>query len=451
MKILIIGAGKMGLAITRQLADEGHDITVIDSDGEKIQTVSDMYDVITLQGNGESFEVLRTAGVEDVDLLIAASGDDAVNLVCSVAGRYLGAKEAVIRVKDPEFSREREMLSKGFGVSASFNPDLETAREIARILQFPMAARVETFASGRSELVEYRIDAESSLHGVPMKELRNRFHAQVLICAVERDGAVFIPKGDFVLLSGDRISIAGSRTELRNFFRAVGKDRKSVRNVILMGGSLIALYLSRELIRAGMDVTIIEQNRSRCEELCTLLPDATIICGDGSKEEVLLEEGIRNADAFVSLTGSDEDNIIVSMYAADMGVGKVICKLSDDHFVNMLQKSVLDTFVCPKLLAASELARYVRALHNAQGSSVESLYRLIDNQVEALEFAVGADSAVVGTPLMNLKIAPDVLIAAVLHGHEVSIPGGNTVIHEDDHAVLVTTRKGLRSLDDILG
>ena len=451
MKILIIGAGKMGLAITRQLADEGHDITVIDSDGEKIQTVSDMYDVITLQGNGESFEVLRTAGIEDTDLLIAASGDDAVNLVCSVAGRYLGAKEAVIRVKDPEFSREREMLSEGFGVSASFNPDLETAQEIARILQFPMTARVETFASGRAELVEYRIPPESSLHGVPMKELRNRFRAQVLICAVERDGTVFIPKGDFVLLSGDRIGIAGSRTEVRNFFHAVGKDWKSIRNVILMGGSRVALYLSRELIPAGMDVTIIEQDRSRCEELCTLLPDATVIFGDGSKEEVLLEEGIRNADAFVALTGSDEDNIIVSMYAADMGVGKVICKLGDDHFVNMLQKSVLDTFVCPKLLAASEMARYVRALRNAQGSSVESLYRLIDNQVEALEFAVGADSALVGTPLMNLRIAPDVLIAAVLHGHEVSIPGGNTVIHGGDHAVLVTTRKGLRSLDDILG
>ena len=450
MKILIIGAGKMGLAITRQLANEGHDITVIDSDREKIQTVSDMYDVITLQGNGESFELLNAAGVKDMDLLIAASGDDSVNLVCSVAGRYLGAKEAVIRVKDPEYTREREMLEKGFGISASFNPDLETAREIARILQFPMAARVETFASGQAELVEYRIPADSPLDALPMKELRNRFHAKVLICAVERENSVFIPKGDFVLRSGDRISIAGSRKELRLFFNAAGKNQRTIRNAILLGGSLIAVYLSQQLISAGIGVTIIERERERCEELCSLLPDATIICGDGSKEEVLAEEGIRDTDAFVALTGYDEDNILVSMYAANMGVGKVICKVSDDHFISMLQKSVLDTFVCPKLLAASELARYVRALQNAQGSSVESLYRLIDNQVEALEFVVGADSALVGKPLMQLKIAGDVLIAAVLHGHALSIPIGSTVMEAGDRAVLVTTRSGLRSLDDIL-
>ena len=451
MKILIIGAGKMGLAITRQLANEGHDITVVDSDGEKIQIVSDMYDVITLQGNGESFEVLRTAGVKDMDLLIAASGDDAVNLVCSVAGRYLGAKEAVIRIKDPEYTREREMLSQGFGVSASFNPDLETAREIARILQFPMAARVETFASGQAELIEYRIPADSALHGLPMKELRSRFRAQVLICAVEREGSVLIPKGDFILQSGDRISLSGSRTELRRFFSAVGSNQKAIRNVILLGGSRIAVYLSRQLIPAGIDVTILEADRLRCEELCALLPDATVICGDGSKEEVLVEEGIRKTDAFVALTGNDEDNIIVSMYAANLGVGKVICKLSDDHFMNMLQKSALDTFVCPKLLAATELARYVRGLQNAQGSSVESLYRLIDNQVEALEFIVGAGSALAGKPLMELNIASDVLIAAVLHGRDVSIPSGNTVIEAGDRAVVVTTRSGLRSLDDILG
>ncbi len=451
MKILIIGAGKMGLAITRQLSNEGHDITVMDISGEKVSAVSDMYDVITMEGSGASFEALRSAGVKDMDLLIAATGDDEVNLVCSVAGRYLGAKEAVIRVKDPGYSREMEMLSKGFGVSASFNPDLEAASEIARILQFPMAARVETFARGQAELIEYRIPAESSLHGLPMKELRSRYHAQVLICAVEREGSVFIPKGDFILRSGDRINIAGHRQELRHFFSAVGKNQKTIRNVILLGGSLTAVYLSLQLMAAGISVTIIERNRSRCEDLCTLLPEATIICGDGCKEEVLLEEGIRKTDAFVALTGYDEDNIIVSMYAANLQVGKVICKLSDEHFVNMLKKTALDTFICPKLLAASELARYVRALQNAQDSSVESLYRLIDNQVEAVEFTVSANSALVGKPLMSLKIAPDVLIAAVIHGREVSIPSGNTIINAGDRAVIVTTRSGLRSPDQILG
>ena len=450
MKVLIIGAGKMGMAITRQLSEEGHDITLVDRDADKVKAASDIYDVITLQGSGESFDVLRSAGVKDMDLLIAATGDDAVNLVCSVAGRHLGVREAVIRVKDPEFTREREMLQKAFGVSASFNPDLEAASEIARILSFPTAARVETFARGRSELVEYRIPAESPLHGLPMKELRSRFHAQVLICAVERDGKVSIPKGDFVLRSGDRLNIAGARSELRRFFSAAGSKDKSIRNVILMGGSRIAVYLSRQLIASGMSVTLLERDRARCEELCTLLPEVTVINGDGSKQEVLLEEGIRKADAFVALTGFDEDNIIVSMYAADMGVGKVICKLSDDHFVSMLSRSSLDTFVCPKMLAASELARYVRALKNAEGSSVESLYRLIDNRVEAVEFSIGAWSSLVGKPLMSLKIAPDALIAAVIHGSEVSIPSGNTVISAGDRAIVVTTRSGLQNPDDIL-
>lgn len=450
MKVLIIGAGKMGLAITRQLSNEGHDLTVVDCDSEKIQTVSDMYDVITLEGNGENFEVLRAAGVDNMDLLIAASGDDAVNLVCSVAGRHLGAKEAVIRVKEPEFTNEETILRNAFGVSASFNPDLEAAREIARILQFPMAARVETFARGQAELVEYRIPPESLLHGVPMKELRNRFHAQVLICAVERGGEVSIPKGDFVLQSGDRINIAGPRSELRKFFNAVAGNKKNIHNVIIFGGSRIAVYLSRSLLATGLDVTIIEKDRLRCEELCSLLSEATIICGDGSKEEVLVEEGIRKTDAFVALTGFDETNILVSMYAANTGVGKVICKVSDDHFVNMLRDSALDTIICPKLLAASELARYVRALQNAQGSSVESLYRLIDNKVEALEFTVGANSKVVNRPLMSMKIAPDVLIAAVIHERKVNISNGTTVIYPGDRAVIVTTRSGLRNPDDIL-
>lgn len=450
MKILIIGAGKMGLAITRQLVNEGHDITVMDTNGAKISTVSDMYDVITMESSGANFEALRSAGVKDMDLLIAATGNDEVNLVCSVAGRFLGAKEAVIRVKNPLYANEGDMLSMGFGISASFNPDLEAASELARILQFPMAARVETFARGQAELIEYRIPVDSSLHGLPLRELRNRYHSQVLVCAVEREGSVCIPKGDFVLRSGDRINIAGSRGELRHFFNAVGKNQKSVRNVILLGGSLTAVYLSRQLISAGISVTIIEHDYARCEELCNLLPDATIVCGDGCKEEVLLEEGIRTTDAFVALTGYDEDNIIVSMYAANMNVGKVICKVSDDHFINMLQKTVLDTFICPKILAASELARYVRALQNAQGSSVESLYRLIDNQVEAVEFSVCADCALVGKPLMNLKIAQDVLLAAVIHGPEVIVPSGNTVINPGDRAVIVTTRSGLRNPDDIL-
>ncbi|MBQ2895791.1 MAG: Trk system potassium transporter TrkA [Oscillospiraceae bacterium] len=450
MKILIIGAGKVGLAIARQLTNEGHDIAVVDSNAEKIAQVSDMYDVITLEGSGTNFSVLREAGVQDSDLVIAATGSDDINMVVSVAASHLGATYVAARMKDPEYNSERAFLREAYGMSAVFNPDLGAASEISRILQFPTAARVETFARGRAELVEYRIPSGSSMDGLALKDLAKTFKARVLVCAVERGGVVSIPKGDFVLRCGDRLNISGARPELRRFFAAVGAYKKPVRSAMLLGGSRIAGYLARNLIDAGIRVTIIERRRERCEMLFDLLPEASIVCGDGCKQEVLLEEGIRDADAFVALTGFDEDNIIVSMYAQDCGVGKVVTKISDDHFVPMLQRSGLDCFICPKVLAASEIVRYARAIQNAEGSSVETLYRLNDDKVEALEFVVGAGSRCVERPLKDLRLREHVLIAAVIHGNECIIPNGNTVIHPGDRAVVVTTGAGLRDLDAIL-
>ncbi len=450
MKILIVGAGKVGLAITQQLANEGHDISVVDSDAEKLSVVSDMYDVITVEGSGVSFSVLQEAGADRADLLIAATGADETNLVCSVAARHLGAKHVVARLKSPEYTRQQDVLREGFGLSAVFNPDREAASEIARVLQFPTAARVETFAGGKAELVEYRIPPSSELDGMPLRELGRLFHAGVLICAVEREGTVTIPNGNFVLRSGDRLNVAGARSALRDFFTRVGAYRESVRSVLILGGSRIAVLLSRQLLSAGIAVTIIEQDRTRCEELCDLLPGVSVICGDGCRQEVLQEEGIGRTDAFVAMTGYDEDNIIVSIYAQDCGVGKVVTKLSDDRFASMLERSGLDCFICPKLLAASEIARYVRAMDNARGSSVETLYRLIDSKVEALEFVAGEKSRCVGRPLKDLKLRDNVLIAAVIRRQEYIVPNGNTVIEPGDRAVVVTTGKGLRDLDAIL-
>ena len=450
MKIIIIGAGKMGMAITGELANEGHDVTVVDTDSERTGTASDMLDVITVEGSGTDFDLLREAGVKDADLLIAASGLDEVNLVCCAAAKALGVKNSVARVKDPAYSRELDTLRQGFGISATFNPDMEAASEIARVLQFPTAARVETFAQGRAELVEYRIPDESGLDGLALKELPGRLRARVLVCAVERDGQVSIPNGEFILRTGDRLNIAGERAELRKFFSSVKAYKKSVRSVLILGGSRIAVYLARQLTAAGIEVTIIEKNMDRCEELCELLSDVTVICGDGSRQEVLLEEGIRSTDAFVALTGYDEDNIIISMYAQRCGVGKVVTKVSDDHFVNMIQGTGLDSFICPKILAASELTRYVRAMQNARESSVETLYRLIDNQVEALEFRVGDSGRCVGVPLKILRLKENVLLAAVIRGSEFIIPNGNTAMQPGDRAVVVTTRSGLMDLDSIL-
>lgn len=450
MKIIIVGAGKMGMAIARELSNQGHDITMVDRDPEHLETASNMLDVITVEGNGADFAVLREAGVRDMDLLIAASGQDETNLVSCAAARALGVKNSVARVKDPSYNRDTEALRRGFGISATFNPDMEAAREIARILQFPTAARVETFARGRAEMVEYRIPQGSALDGLALKDLPGKLHSRVLVCAVEREGAVSIPNGEFVLHDGDRLNIAGARGELRRFFTAVKAYRESVRSVVLLGGSRIAAYLSRQLTAAGIHVTILERDHSRCEALCDMLPDVTVICGDGSKQEVLLEEGIRTTDAFVALTGFDEDNIIISMYARRCGVGKVVTKVSDNHFVDMLQGTGLDTFICPKLLAASELTRYVRAMKNAEQSSVETLYRLMDNQVEALEFRVGESGRCVGRCLRDLDLRGNVLLAAIIRNGEFLIPGGNTQLLPGDHAVVVTTRSDLQDLDSIL-
>ena len=450
MKIVIIGAGKVGLAIARQLTNEGHDIAVVDSNAAKVAQVSDMYDVITMEGSGTNFEVLREAGVENCDLAIAATGSDEVNMVASVAASRMGARYVAARMKNPAYNRERAFLRDAFGMTAVFNPDMGAAREISRILQFPTAARVETFARGRAELVEYRIPAGSELDGLALKELVKRFKARVLVCAVEREGSVSIPKGDFILHSGDRLNVSGARREMRRFFTAVGAYKKPVRSAMLMGGSRITAYLAGNLMDAGIRVTILERDRCRCDELFDLLPEASIICGDGSKQEVLLEEGIREADAFVALTGFDEDNIIVSMYAQDCGVGKVVTKVSDDHFVPMLQRSGLDCFICPKTLAGSEIVRYARAIQNAEGSSVETLYRLNDDKVEALEFVVGANSRCIEKPLKDMSLRSNVLIAAVIHGNECIIPNGNTVISAGDRAIVVTTETGLRDLDAIL-
>ena len=451
MKILIVGAGKVGLAITQQLSAEGHDITVVDVDADKLGVVSDMYDVITLEGSGTNIDVLKEADTQNADLLIAATGSDEVNMVCSVAARYLGAKHIVARMKNPEYAHQREVLRDGFGMSAVFNPDMEAAREIARILQFPTAARVETFMKGRAELVEYRVPEVSELNDTPLNQLGRKFRAKVLVCAVERGGNVCIPNGDFVLKNGDRLSVAGARPELRRFFENVGAYKKAVKSVILLGGSRIAAYLAMQLMDVGIAVSIIERRRERCEQLCDLLPSASIICGDGCKQEVLLEEGITNADAFVALTGFDEDNIIVSMYAGRCHVGKVITKVSDDHFVAMLENSGLDCFICPKLLAAQEITRYARATQNAESSSsVETLYRIIDNKVEALEFVVGAGSRCLGTTLKDLPVRANILIAGVIRGSQYLIPDGNSVLGEGDRAVVVTTHSGLRDLDAIL-
>ena len=450
MKIIIAGGGKIGHSVASILADEGHDITVIDHNSDRVSQLSNSLDVICFEGSATNAESLREAGAADADLLLAATQYDEVNMVCGISARHLGARHVIARIRDPEYLSQKAFLREALGLDLIVNPDFECAREIARILRFPSAVRVDTFSKGSVEIVEYKVAEGSVLEGVQMKDLGAKLGVRVLVSVVERGKDAFIPNGAFTLQAGDRLSITGTVAELRRFFAAVGQLKKPIRQVMIVGGSRTAVYLSRMLQESGMSVTVVEKDRERCDRLCDLLPDAHIVYGDATRSDVLLEEGLCTSDAFVALTGEDGDNIVTSLYARQCGVGKIVAKVNRDHFADILEGSGLDSIVSARELIAEQLARYVRAMSNSAGSSMETLYRLADGRVEAIEFRVGENAACVGRPLRELKLKPNTLIAAVIRGSKSILPDGGTVIQPEDHAIVVSAAGKLKSLDDII-
>lgn len=450
MKILIAGAGKVGSSVADMLSDEGHDITVIDRAAETISRLSNELDVICVEGSATNPETLKEAGAADADLLMAATEQDEVNMVCGIAARKLGTKHVIARIRDPEYIDQTEFLRDVLGLSVIINPEYECAREISRMLRFPSAVRVDSFSKGSLEIIEHRISDDSRLNGMQLKNLSREFGAKVLVGIVERDSDALIPNGDFVLRAGDKLSLTGSLKELRKFFISLGQYRRPVKKVMIMGGGRISVYLTDLLEESGMDVTVIDRDRERCDQLCDLIPNANIICGDATRSDVLLEEGIRSTDAFVALTGDDEDNIITSMYAKGCAVPKIVTKVNREHFVGIMESFGLDSIVSPKELVAQQITRYVRAMSNSMGSSMETLYRLADGKAEALEFKVREGSACVGIPLKDLKLKPNILICAIIRGSKSIIPDGNTLICPGDHAVIVTAAGRLKDLDAIV-
>lgn len=450
MKIVIAGTGKVGRTVAAVLSEEENDVTIIDLDPETISQVSNDLDVICVEGNAADPEALRGAGVASADLVVAATEKDEVNMVCGIASRKLGAKHVIARIRDPLYLHQVAFLRDAMGLSQIINPEYECAKEISRILRFPGASRVDAFSKGSVEIVEHRIPEKGALDGVVLRDLGTRFGARVLVALVEREGNALIPNGNTVLRSGDRLSITGSSGELRKFFVAIGEYRRPVRRVMIMGGGRTAVYLTRLLEESGIDVTIVERSRERCDLLCDLVPQAHIVCGDATFSDVLQEDGIATADGFVALTGDDGDNIITSLYARSCRVEKVVTKVNHEHFADILNDSGLDSIVSPKEIVALQLARYVRGLSDSAGSSVETLYRLVDGKVEVLEFQVLEDSACVHIPLRELRLRENVLISALIRGSKTILPNGSTVIMPGDHAIVVTAAGRLRSLDEIL-
>ena len=449
MNIVLVGAGRMGGEIAIRLADEGHDITVVDNDAERLEQIANTVDAMTLLGNGADYSVLSEAGVADADLLIAVTNEDAVNMLCCLSGKKLGVKNTVARVRTMEYFQQMVFLKDELGLSLVLNPEQAAAAEISRILRFPSAAKVDSFAKGRAEMVEHTVEAGSPLCSLRLDRLRSK-HGGILIAVVERGEDVFIPRGDFVLQEGDAIHVVGSPNAISGFFKGIGCYKRSVRDVMLLGGGRISLYLGAYLMGAGIRVKIMERDEQHCETIKEILPKAEVLLGDGTDPKVLVEEGIRSADAFVALTGSDQNNIITSMFARREGVGKVIVKVNEDAFRIMAGSQKLDSFVLPKNAAAEIVVSYVRAMqHSINTVGIESLHDIAYGKAEVLEFSINGDAPNLGVPIKELDIRRDTLIAAIIRNNQCIIPGGSDTMEKNDTVIAVTTKFGMKGFADI--
>lgn len=450
MQIIVVGCGNVGITLAEQLNSEGHNITVIDVDNQKLENLVNSSDVMGVVGNGASFAVQKEADVEHADLLIAVTGSDEMNLLCCLIARKTGGCHTIARVRNPIYNMEIGYIKEELGLSMVINPEFAASSEMARLLKFPSAITIDTFSKGRVEMVKYRVAEDSILCDLSLKEISSRLKSDVLICSVERGEDVYIPGGNFIIRAKDEISILGTPQKKMAFFKRLGAAVTSAKSAMIIGGGESAFYLAKQLIAMGITVKIIEINKSRCDELSELLPEALIINGDGTDRNLLMEEGLCQVEAFVALTNFDEENIMLSLFAKSVTKAKLITnvhRISYDEIINSLD---IGSVVYPKYLTAELILQYVRAMDNSLGSNIESLYRLHDNRTEALEFIVKEDSPVVGIPLQDLSLKPNLLICSINHKGMITIPGGQSVIQVGDTVVVITTNTGLHDIKDIL-
>ena len=450
MKIVIIGDGKVGYKLAKQLSSEKYDIILIDNNEEKLRKSIERMDVFCVAGEGGSVEVQQRADVPHADLVIACTSTDECNMLSCLIARRLGARHTIARVRNPIYYKQIDFLKKDLHLSMVVNPELIVAGDITRLLLFSDASKVETFVKGRVELVEFPIHC-GKLEGLSLSELYARFQVQVLVCAVESGETVLIPDGDYILKAGDKLHIAASHQNMEQFFKKIALRKEKIKNAMICGGGRVAYYLASQLCNLGMNVKIIERNRERCEELCELLPKATIINGDATEHDLLIEEGIEKTDAFIALTGMDEENIIMSLFASKQSVSKVIVKINEDRRAMMIDELGLDSIVSAKTATADAILGYVRARRNSQCSAnVETMYQLLDGRVEALEFIIKSENAYTGVPLKDLNLKVNNIIACIARGRKIIIPNGDDSIQVGDSVVIITMTKQIRDLDDIL-
>ncbi|MEE1517153.1 MAG: Trk system potassium transporter TrkA [Lachnospiraceae bacterium] len=450
MKIIIVGCGKVGYVLTEQLTKEGHDITLIDKDDEKLTRVSSNMDVYCVNGNGTSYETQLEAGIKDTDLLISVTDSDEINMLCCLIAKKVGNCKTIARVRKPEYDFEVNFLKEELGLSMSINPEMTAAAEMSRLIQYPKALDVETFVKGRVTLIKVAVTKDSPLDGLVIKDISSVAGKRTLACIVDRNNELTIPNGDFQLKESDIVSLILPVEESNSFFKKMKIKSSPIKSVMIAGGGTTSYYLAKQLNKTGVSVKIIEEDKKRCEELSELLPDAMIINGSCIDKDLLIAEGITETDALAALTDLDEENILLTLYAKKVGKCKTMTKIDKLTFGEVMSDLEMDTVVSAKAITAAYIIRYVRAMQNSYGSKVQTLHRLYDGQVEALEFRITNNAKVIEKSLYELNLKKNLLICCISRKGKIITPSGQDMLMPGDGVIIVTTNTGLQDIDDIL-
>ena len=450
MKIMIIGDGKIGSVLAEQLSKEKHEVTLVDRSGVRLDQSNNELDVMVVEGDGASREVQLEAGADQADLVIACTGADELNLLCCMFAKKAGHCHAIARVRNPSYSHELDFIKKQIGISAIINPEMAAAKEISHLLRFPGASKIDTFAGGRVRLIKFALTEAQGLDGVAIREIPTRLKSDILVCAVERDGGVIIPNGNFVLQNGDQVTFLATQEKAHEFFQRIHLAVRPVRNALIVGGGAIAFYLSQELLENHVRVRIVERDKNRADDLAEQLPGAQVLNEDGSNRDFLLSEGLESAESFVALTNIDEENVLLTLFAKKHSHGKLVTKVNRLEFDDILAGLDLGSVVYPKYMTCDYIVQYVRALQNEAGSNIKTLYRILDDRVEALEFTVHEESRATGVPLSQLHLKKNLLLCCITRGNQILIPRGGDQIQVGDNVIVVTLEHGLHDLRDIV-
>ncbi len=451
MNIIIVGCGKVGEKLAEQLSrEENQNITIIDLKHEVVQDLINKYDLTGITGNGASIDTLLEAGVKDAELLIAVTGSDELNLLTCLIAQKTGGCQTIARVRNPEYKKEMRLIQRDLGLALIINPEQTAADEIARVLKFPSAIQISQFAKGRIEILKFRIPDGSILENMPVYNIPSKLKTDMLLCGVERGEEAFIPKGNFVLQSGDIISIIAHPKEVTELFKTIGLKTHRVKNTIIVGGGETGYYLAKNLLKSGISVKIIDKDYDRCEKLSQLLPKATIICADGTDSSTLLEEGITQTESLVALTNIDEENILLSLFAKSKSDAKIITKINRIDYNEVISNLDLDTIVYPKNITAERIVHFVRSKINTIGSNIETMHKILDDKAEALEFYISQNSPVLGIPLENLHLKENVLVACINRNGKIIIPRGKDEMQSGDTVIVITTSTGMNDISDII-